>query len=127
MLLSGAAHPTDLRGKVVPETWRTVLYALLVKPQPNNPESQRWWRSGGANYATAAAATAATASTATMHQTLHLWSSQRRRKSTWRLPWRSTSTLGRVRRVQATSLPPPVRHRRRRRPAALWARLRDPP
>ena len=32
------ALQADLRGKVVPETWRTVLYALLVKPLPNNPE-----------------------------------------------------------------------------------------
>ena len=29
---------SDLREKRAPEEWRTVLYALLVKPPPSNPD-----------------------------------------------------------------------------------------
>ena len=32
------AMMSDLRGKRVPSEWKTVLYALLVKPAPNDPE-----------------------------------------------------------------------------------------
>jgi hypothetical protein len=37
------AMMSDVRGKRVPEEWRTVLYALLVKPLPNNPATS--WHS----------------------------------------------------------------------------------